>query len=69
MFKHIVRVNMPKQGKKSNGLEKKNAVVKCRIGEMLQHSTCFKKKKKKNPVQLQPAGLRSINYLYGFCIK
>lgn len=47
MFKHIVRVNMPKQGKKSNGLEKKNAVVKYRIGEMLQHSTCFKKKKKK----------------------
>lgn len=23
----------------------------------------------KNPVQLQPAGLRSINYLYDFCIK
>lgn len=44
MFKFTVRLNMPKQGKKSNDLEQKDAVVKYRTGEMLQHSKCFRKK-------------------------
>lgn len=55
---------MPKQGKKYNFLEQKNEEVKYRMGDMLQHSKGFRKRK--NLVGLQPTGLRNIGYLYAF---
>lgn len=41
-----VRLNMPTQGKKCNGLEQREAVVKYRIREMLQHPQDSRKKSK-----------------------
>lgn len=52
---------MPKQGKKSNGLERKDVLKKC------FHILNASEKKKITCLQL--AWLRSICYLYDFCNK